>query len=251
MIDLTQPSDEEKEAPAPAPAPTDLTNSEEEEVPGPAKRRRVDESSLVGPGPSKKDPLYDTNPAKKDMKPYQRADVNYEREVHEALRKADIQVQECQLLDGMDGLWTSCARAPTINGWRDGGYPNFYATVCTPAKEKPLSMVSDTLTYKLTHTLEAHLNNGPDARLYPPPPGTQAHEVRLPVDLKAMFSDASLSLADLLDKATFVRMIRSAGAPLRRYMYPTGMCFVWRILREQLDPAAAEHEGNYNENYYK
>ena len=249
MIDLTQPSDEEKEAPAPAPASTDLTNSEEEEVPGPAKRRRVDESSPVGPGPS--DPLYDTNPAKKDMKPYQRAYVDYEREVHEALRKADIQVHECQLLDGMDGLWNSCARAPTINGWRDGGYPNFYATVCTPAKEKPLSMVSDTLTYKLTHTLEAHLNNGPDARLYPPPPGTQAHEVRLPADLKAMFSDASLSLADLLDKATFVRMIRSAGAPLRRYIYPTGMVFVWRILREQLDPAAAEHEGNYNKNYYK
>ena len=145
MIDLTQPSDEEKEAPAPVPAPTDLTHSSDEEVAGPAKRRRVDES---GPGPG--DPLYDTNPAKKDMKPYQRAYVEYEREVHEALRKADIQVQECQLLDGMDGLWTSCARAPTINGWRDGGYPNFYATVCTPAKEKPLSMVSDTLTYKLT-----------------------------------------------------------------------------------------------------
>lgn len=59
----------------------------------------------------------------------------------------------------------------------------------------------------------------------------------MPAELRAFFADASITLASLLDKDEFKRMMRLAGGgPYGKYLYPVVMSWVWALLKQEHNP---------------
>ena len=56
-------------------------------------------------------------------------------------------------------------------------------------------------------------------------------------ELRAFFADESMTLASLLEKDKFKRMMRLAGGgPYGKYLYPVVMSWVWALLKQEHNP---------------
>ncbi len=67
--------------------------------------------------------------------------------------------------------------------------------------------------------------------------GGEGNDHEMPAELRAFFADASITLASLLDKDEFKRMMRLAGGgPYGKYLYPVVMSWVWALLKQEHNP---------------
>ena len=64
-------------------------------------------------------------------------------------------------------------------------------------------------------------------------------------ELRAFFADASMTLASLLEKDKFKRMMRLAGGGgYGQYLYPKVMSWVWALLKREHNPSGPIRHGN-------
>ena len=217
-IDLTQDA-------APAPAPIDLTQDEapkRKAAPAPAepsKKRRGSKKQTRGDLESRVMSWNGPNvePLVSPQKKLENAYTSYEEEV-----RTELAGEEPSL-------------AFAKRKWRDS--ESKWVTEESRGKQLPvpglaISTMSSTLK-PVDEGLGKFRSCGPTRR------------DEMSAELRAFFADASMTLASLLEKDKFKRMMRLAGGGgYGQYLYPKVMSWVWALLKREHNPSGPIRHGN-------